>query len=100
MEKDFEETLRYNFYSWGTARTYKSRIRSVYKRKGYTDLESFVRSEIQGKKVIYVPKKSITAFKKLVEFLAKEVKSFTGADIFYFQNMKEIIEVKEDKGII
>ncbi len=100
MEYDFEQWLKDNFYSWATARIYTGRIRKEYKRSGYSDLESFVRGEIGGKTEIYVSKKAISAFKKLAEFLAENVKLLVGADIPRHKKIKILIEVKEDTGII
>ena len=54
MEKDFEQWLKDNFYSWVTARIYTGRIRKEYKRKGYPDLESFVNTTVDGERKINV----------------------------------------------
>lgn len=98
MEKDFEQWLKDNFYSWATARIYTGRIRKEYKRRGYPDLESFVHGEIIGKQEIYVPKKAISAFKKLADFMAKNTTAYTGADILFFKKFSKTFKVKEDVG--
>lgn len=98
MEYDFEQWLKDNFYSWATARIYTGRIRKEYKRRGYPDLESFVRGEINGKTEIYVPKKAVSAFRKFADFLAKNIKAHVGADIHFFKKFKKTFEVKEDVG--
>lgn len=96
MEYDFEQWLKDNFYSWATARIYTGRIRKEYKRRGYSDLESFVRGEIVGKTEIYVPKKAISAFKKLADFMAENTKVYTGADILFFKKFSKTFKVKEE----
>ena len=98
MEKDFEQWLKDNFYSWATARIYTGRIRKEYRRKGYSDLESFVLGEITGKTEIHVPKKAISAFRKFADFLAEHIKVYIGADIPFFKRFKKTFEVKEDVG--
>ena len=98
MEKDFEQWLKDNFYSWTTARIYTGRIRKEYKRRGYPDLESFVHGEITGKTEIYVHKKAISAFKKFADFLAEYIKTYVGTDIPFFKRFKKTFEVKEEVG--
>lgn len=96
MEKDFEQWLKDNFYSWVTARIYTGRIRKEYKRKGYPDLESFVNGEIINKKEIYVPKKAISAFRKFAEFMTKTKKAYAGIDIVYFKKILKTFKVQEE----
>lgn len=96
MEKDFEQWLKDNFYSWVTARIYTGRIRKEYKRKGYPDLESFVNDEIINKKEIYVPKKAISAFRKFAEFMAKTKKAYAGIDIVDFKTILKTFKVQEE----
>ena len=96
MEYDFEQWLKDNFYAWATARIYTGRIRKEYKRRGYSDLESFVHGEIVGKTEIYVPKKAISAFKKLADFMAENTKVYTGADILFFKKFSTTFKVKEE----
>lgn len=96
MEKDFEQWLKDNFYSWVTARIYTGRIRKEYKRKGYPDLESFVNDEIINKKEIYVPKKAISAFRKFAEFMAKTKKAYAGIDIVFFKKILKTFKVQEE----
>ena len=100
MEHDFEQWLKDNFYSWTTARIYTGRIRKEYRRKGYSDLESFVRGEILGKIEIHVPKKAISAFRKLADWMANNTKVYDGADILFFKKFSKTFEVKEDVGRI
>ena len=100
MEKDFEQWLKDNFYSWATSRIYMGQIRKEYKRKRYPNLESFVHGEIQGKTEIYVHKKAIPAFKKFAVFLAENVKVYTGVDVLFFKKFVRTFEVKEDTTTI
>ena len=100
MEHDFEQWLKDKFYSWSTARFYTWRIRREYKRRGYTDLESFIRREIYKKSVIYVPKKSIPAFKKLAIYLATDSNIPIFPDTSFTIDFENIIEVREDTGAI
>ena len=98
MEHDFEQWLKDNFYSWTTARIYTGRLRKEYKHKGYPDLESFVSGEISGKTEIYVHKKAISAFKKLAEFLAENVKMYIWVNMPFFKRLKKTFKVKEEIG--
>ena len=98
MEKDFEQWLKDNFYSWTTARIYTGRIKKEYRRRGYSDLESFVLGEITGKTEIYVPKKAISAFRKFADFLAENIKAYIWADMPFFKRFKKTFEVKEEVG--
>ena len=100
MEKDFEQWMKDNWYSWVTIRIYISRIKKEYKRKGYNDIESFVRGEIDGKQEIYVSPKAVSAFRKFAEYIAPNPQRAAMECMLSKKMWGHTFEVKKDPTVI